>query len=1065
MNTTVFKRTECRAPALAILPILLWSSGPLPLQAQFGPLGNEFLVNTYTIRNQHDAAVACDGAGNFVMAWEAPASNSFFDTVFARLYDVDGTPLAPPIEVPVSDCAGFREKPSVCRQTNGDAVVVWQNEQLNTGHGQRFDSAGNTLGGEFQVNSQRGLRYPEVGCDDGFVVVWQQGGSYGATIAGQRYDSNGATAGSEFQINQFTGGYTVQADVAVDSDGDFMVAWFSQYPGGGNGEIFGRRFGSDGAPLGSQFQVNTYTTMFQFRPSLTADSAGNFVAVWESYTKDGDGRGIFGQRFADDGTFQGSEFQVNTFTVGSQEFPDVAARSNGDFLVVWGSFGQDGDDGSVHGQRYGSDGNQLGTEFLVNTYTTDSQQLPIVAAEADRWLVAWQSLGDGDAAGIFAQRYASDGSVLGSEFLVNTYTTDAQLEPSAACTAAGACTVAWHGPSTANPLQTILLQNFDAGGAATGAEVEQSTGPCTSPSLEDPATCRAADGRFVVAYETRSVFTENALAIGAQRFDSDGGLVGAEIQVSDGTQYQGDPAISCDDDGNFVVVWEDDRGGFDEIAGRHFASDGTALGSEFEISSYTTTAEGDPRVSCDPSGNFVVVWEADDGNYDNVVGLRFDSSGTPQGTEFTANTYTVGNQQDPDVSCDALGNFVVAWESGSTDEIRAQRFGSAGTLLGAELVVSSYTLADQADPRVSCDDQGNFVIAWEGDGIDGDRSAVVARRFDSNGGSIGSEFVVNTTTADDQDEPLICCAPDGASFVVGWESDAQDGDANGIFAQVFQVSVRTPTTTPTSTPTNTPTSTPTDTPTLTPTDTPTLTPTETPTLTPTDTPTLTPTETPTSTPTATAPPVDNDGDGVSDATENAGPNGGDANDDGTQDSQQSNVSTLPLPNGRSVTMVTTGACGPNTAVETFSEEDVGNDPNFLYPHGLIGFELPCPAPGSSADVVLLFHGVADLSASTYRKFGPLPPLFATPLFYTLPGVVFGTTMVAGETVATASLSLTDGLIGDDTPVDSLIVDQGGPAIPDTPTAAPILSSRMIAFGVLALLMLGAAGIMRRRRVF
>src|SRR6185503_11157931 len=44
--------------------------------------------------------------------------------------------------------------------------------------------------------------------------------------------------------------------------------------------IFGQRYSSGGVPVGTEFQVNTYTTGRQARPAVAADP-GNFVVVWE----------------------------------------------------------------------------------------------------------------------------------------------------------------------------------------------------------------------------------------------------------------------------------------------------------------------------------------------------------------------------------------------------------------------------------------------------------------------------------------------------------------------------------------------------------------------------------------------------------------------------------------------------------------------------------------------------------------------------------------------------------------------------------------------------------------
>jgi hypothetical protein len=85
--------------------------------------------------------------------------------------------------------------------------------------------------------------------------------------------------------------------VAADSAGDFVVAWQSETQDGSSYGVFGQRFASSGAPLGSEFRVNTYTANYQNRTAVAADSPGNFVVVWASDIQDGSGPGIFGQRF------------------------------------------------------------------------------------------------------------------------------------------------------------------------------------------------------------------------------------------------------------------------------------------------------------------------------------------------------------------------------------------------------------------------------------------------------------------------------------------------------------------------------------------------------------------------------------------------------------------------------------------------------------------------------------------------------------------------------------------------------------------------------------------------
>ncbi len=106
-------------------------------------------------------------------------------------------------------------------------------------------------------------------------------------------------------------------------------------------------------PVGGEFQINTYTPSFQYRPAMASDAAGNFVVVWHSDLQDGSDNGVFGQRYASSGAPLGPEFRVSTHIPSFQGFPSIAADSSGNFVVVWKSNAQDGSYYGVFGQRYG----------------------------------------------------------------------------------------------------------------------------------------------------------------------------------------------------------------------------------------------------------------------------------------------------------------------------------------------------------------------------------------------------------------------------------------------------------------------------------------------------------------------------------------------------------------------------------------------------------------------------------------------------------------------------------------------------------------------------------------
>ena len=133
-----------------------------------------------------------------------------------------------------------------------------------------------------------------------------------------------------------------------------------------------------------------------------------------------------------------------------------------------------------------------------------------------------------------------------------------------------------------------------------------------------------------------------------------------------------------------------------------------------------------------------------------------------------------------------------------------------------------------------------------------------------------------------------------------------------------------------------------------------------------------------------------------------------------------------------------------------------SDPGYSYPFGLLGFEIPC----SPATVRIYYHCADSLAGFTYRKYGPTPDDWLTSLWYTMPGVTFGTKEIGGATVPYAEFVLTESLLGDDTN-GSPIIDQGGPAQQGGPASIPTLSEwGMI---ILSLLMAVSAFIVIRRR--
>ena len=87
-------------------------------------------------------------------------------------------------------------------------------------------------------------------------------------------------------------------------------------------------------PVGVEFRVNSTTADSQTTASMAMDADGDFVVAWQSNLQDGSGNGIFAQRYNAAGVAQGVEFRVNTTTANFQVSPDIAMDADGDFVVT-----------------------------------------------------------------------------------------------------------------------------------------------------------------------------------------------------------------------------------------------------------------------------------------------------------------------------------------------------------------------------------------------------------------------------------------------------------------------------------------------------------------------------------------------------------------------------------------------------------------------------------------------------------------------------------------------------------------------------------------------------------
>lgn len=353
-------------------------------------------------------------------------------------------PVGPELQVN-TNTTGLQVFPAVVSRLSGGFVVVWMNYQPGQIRGQVIGPDGNPIGDEFVVGFRA---YPAIArdADDRFLVVW-----YGSdAVIGRPYDADGVPLGDQFLVetgNNFRFFAFQGPSIAMRNTGEFVVVW-ARYAQSASQEIYGRRFDAAGSPLAEPFRVNQTTVNYQVAPSVAMDATGAFTVVWTSSLGGFPDRyqTISGRRYDASGTALGEEFKVNSYNPGSPRYPIIRSGPASEFVVVWQN---EGADRNIRARRFDADGTPAANDFRVNSSNAGDHTYPGLAIdEGGNFLVAWSSSessdpNDGSASGVFGRLYDPQGTPLGSEFQVNTYTTGAQERLAVAAMGSGHFVVSW----------------------------------------------------------------------------------------------------------------------------------------------------------------------------------------------------------------------------------------------------------------------------------------------------------------------------------------------------------------------------------------------------------------------------------------------------------------------------------------------------------------------------------------------------------------------------------------------------------------------------------------------
>jgi hypothetical protein len=330
-------------------------------------------------------------------------------------------------------------------------------------------------------------------------------------------------------------------------------------------------------------------------------------------------------------------------------------------------------------------------------------------------------------------------------------------------------------------LSHVFAQLFDVQGNKVGDQIPVVTGTDSAPYA---AVAMGPQGDFIVGWIT---WTGSEHLLQAQRFDRDGKAVGSRMTVSSSMEYMFYLTAAASADGNYLLVWRDDRDGGAHIRARMVSKQGTFPTDDIQVTGGTENQDK-PQVEIDTHGRAVIAFTTGTNNI-NVAAQRLDDKGlkisSPVGPALGSH-----GRMYPMVCIDPWDNFLLSWEGGKDQsngaDISGQKYDPAGAPSGGEMTLVG-DAGDQYMGYTGYDPDGNLLVAWTDDhtGNNETYAKIIYRRgvtrpvsVDLSSSQYTQDFVSD-----------LVATPDG-DFMVLWTSRHQSGYnyTFGLFARPLRTS-------------------------------------------------------------------------------------------------------------------------------------------------------------------------------------------------------------------------------------------------------------------------------------
>ena len=275
------------------------------------------------------------------------------------------------------------------------------------------------------------------------------------------------------------------------------------------------------------------------------------------------------------------------------------------------------------------------------------------------------------------------------------------------------------------------------------------------------------NGNFIITWQDTRRSMEGDIY--AQRFTATGSRIGNNFKVnSDQTiTNHWDPKVSANGNGEFVIVWMDQRTGNKEIYGQVYNNGGIPVNDNFKANDDTGDAgQFTPSVAVADNGSFMAVWMDERDGYDHEIYAQLYSTNyTPSGNNFKVNDDSYHEQNMPCIAVKNNGGFIIVWEDkrNGVRDVYAQMYSNTGTTIGNNFKVNDGYECTAEGPNIAVAISGEFIITWAS------ANQIIAQRFTEWGSKIGTNFKVNSYSTNNNQRTSTAAYGSDGRFIIAWE--------------------------------------------------------------------------------------------------------------------------------------------------------------------------------------------------------------------------------------------------------------------------------------------------------